>query len=413
MTADGVPCAIVGGGPAGVVLAHLLARAGVEVVLLEARRNFDREFRGDAIFAWTMELLDQLGLAQGLLTLPHQKVRGYTYLTDRGSALVTDYTMLNSRFAFATALPQARLLDYITAQTTKYGHFRLEMGAPVTGLLIENGRVSGVRYRQAGEERSLRALLTIGADGRSSHVRKLGSFIWNEPFPPQFDVLWFRLPRRSGDGDDFNQRSLFGRGFYVSFIDRIDHWQVAYTIPKGRFAELRAAGLPAFRQSIADLQPALADRLAAIDDWSQIRLLPVRMNYVRRWCRPGLLLIGDAAHVMSSIGGVGIMCAMQDAVEAANVLAEPLRRGRVSPRDLARVQRRRGVPTRIMQFLQFLAEKQYVGRALNPDRPFRMPLSFRLPGVKRLLAYVTAYGTWPVHLRLTLPIASQPSVGGK
>ena len=401
MTTDRAQCCIVGGGPAGVMLAHLLARAGVEVALLEAKKTFDRDFRGDAVFAWVMELMDQLGLAEGLLALPHKKVRGYTYLTDRGPVLVTDYSKLASRFAFVTAIPQDKLLDYVTAQTAKYGNFRLEMGAAVNGLLSDNGHVCGVRYMQAGEQRSLRAPLTIGADGRSSKVRRLGGFAYDEPFPPQFDVLWFRLPRLPGEGDELDQQSLFGRGFYISFIDRIDHWQVAYTILKGSFAELRAAGLAAFRKSIADLQPALADRLTAVDNWSQIRLLPVRMNYVRRWCRPGLLLIGDAAHVMSSIGGVGIMCAMQDAVEAANVLVGPMRRGQVNTRSLARVQYRRGLPTRIMQLLQFLVEKQYVGRALNPDRRCRVPLTFRLPGVSHLMAYIPAYGIWPVRLNLT------------
>jgi 2-polyprenyl-6-methoxyphenol hydroxylase-like FAD-dependent oxidoreductase len=395
-----VECCVVGGGPAGVVLAYLLARAGVEVALLEAQRDFDRDFRGDAVFAWVMELMDQLGLAEGLLSLPHRKVRGYTYRTGRGQVLISDYSRLASRFPFVTAIPQNQLLDYVAGKSGQFRGFRLEMGAAVNGILTEGSSVAGVRYVQDGRQHRLSALVTVGADGRSSKLRTLGEFDSDEPFPPQFDVLWLRLPRLPGDGEEIDQQSLFGRGFYISLIDRGDRWQVAYTIRKGSYRELRAAGLEAFRRSIAELVPAFAGRLQSIEGWSQLRLLPVRMSYVRRWSRAGLLLIGDAAHVMSSIGGVGIMCAMQDAVETANVLVEGLRDSRLEVGSLARVQRRRGLPTRVMQFLQFVVERQYVRRALNPDREFRVPIAFRLPGIRALIARVTAYGVWPVRLRV-------------
>lgn len=394
--ADQYRCCIVGAGPAGTLLSLLLSRLGVGVILLEAHRDFDRDFRGDALFSWVLDLLDELGLAERLLEIPHRKVRGYTYDTDDGESLITDYSRLRTAFNFVTAIPQNRLLEFIVSQAPA-SHFRILMGAVVQELIEEDGVVRGVRYRDEEGTHELRALLTVGADGRFSLVRKVARLEEIRTWPTRFDVLWFRLPRYPDDDMGINQKTRFGAGYYVSFVDRQDKWQVSYTIPKGSYPQIRAAGLEAFRKSIADLEPRFGERMRAVD-WTHVRFLPVEMSRVRRWYRPGLLLIGDAAHVMSSIGGVGITCAMQDAVVAANSLGEALKAGRLDLRALARVQRRRDIPTRAMQFLQHLVERQYVDRVFDSKKRMRTPTLFRLPGMNHLTAYITAYGVWPVRL---------------
>lgn len=407
-------CCIVGAGPAGALLSLLLSRLGVEVILLEAHRDFDRDFRGDAVFPWVLELLDQLGLAERVLEIPHAKVRGYVYDTLDGESLVTDYSRLQTAFNFVTAIPQARLLEFIVGQAP-VSHFQILMGAAVQELIEEDGLVRGVRYRDAEGTHEVRALLTVGADGRFSRVRKIAGLEQIKTWPTLFDVLWFRLPRYPGEDMGINQRTRFGRGYYVSFVDRQDNWQLSYTIPKGSYPQIRAAGIEAFRRSITDIEPRLGERMSAVD-WTQVRFLPVEVSRARRWYRPGLLLIGDAAHVMSPIGGVGITCAMQDAVVAANALGERLRAGRLEVPALARVQRQREVPTRAMQFLQHLVERAYVDRVFDSKQRFRTPALFRLPGMNRLTAYVTAYGVWPVRLKGASRAAAgeriQPHVGG-
>ena len=379
------------------LLALILSRLGVSVALLEAKGDFDRDFRGDAIFSWVLEILDELGLAERVLELARSRVRGYVYDGSDGEALVTDYGRLRTRYNFVTVIPQSELLDLLVSEAPT-SHFRVFMQANVHELIEEDGAVCGVRYRTRDGTSEVRAPLTIGADGRFSRIRKLGGFEELETWPTRFDVLWFRLPRDPGDDLSLNQKTRFGPGYYVSFIDRGDEWQVSYSIPKGSYQQMRALGLEPFQQSVSELAPRFEERMRMID-WSQVRFLPVEMGRVRQWYRPGLLLIGDAAHVMSSIGGVGITCAMQDAVVAANVLAEPLRSGRVSVADLARVQRRRDYCTRAMQFLQHVVERQYVTRVFDSRESFRTPPLFRMPGMSHLTAYITAYGVWPVRLK--------------
>lgn len=332
-------CCIVGGGPAGAVLALLLARQGISVVLLEAHKDFDRDFRGDTIHPSVMEIMDELGLADRLLQLDHTKVRRLTLMNPDGSvAFATEFTRLKTRYPYITIMPQVRFLEFITEEAKRYPNFQLVLGANVQELIESDGVVRGVRYRGHGGWHSVTAQLIVGADGRHSRMRQLAGF---EPVgtSPPMDVVWFRLPRKSEEPEGLNGR--IGRGHIVAMLDRSEEWQVAYVIPKGGYQQIRAAGLEAVRQSIAEVVPEFSDRVERLQDWSQIAFLSVESNRLPRWYRPGLLLIGDAAHVMSPVGGVGINYAIQDAVVAANVLGEQLLGRHLHVWDLAEVQRQR------------------------------------------------------------------------
>ncbi len=392
--------AIVGGGPAGAVLALLLARKGIPVTLLESHMDFDRDFRGDTIHPAVMELLDELGLAQRLLELRHTKLKSATLPTPRGPLTLAPFRRLKTRFPYITMLPQADFLRFVTDEAGRYPNFRLAMGARVEQLVMEHGVVRGVRYQSPDGWHELRATLTFGADGRFSRLRKLAGLAAIKTSPPM-DVLWFRLPRKLGEGEDIMGR--FGNGHMLIMLNRQETWQAAFVILKGSYGKLHAAGLPALRQAIAELMPEFADRVEHLQDWKQISLLSVESDRLQRWYQPGLLLIGDAAHVMSPVGGVGINYAIQDAVVAANILTQPLKAGNVQLRHLRSVQRRREWPVRIVQALQSLGQRRIVANALNPGKTFRVPellqILSRVPVLRDLPGRFLAYGVWPVHLQ--------------
>jgi 2-polyprenyl-6-methoxyphenol hydroxylase-like FAD-dependent oxidoreductase len=371
-------CAVVGGGPGGAMLALLLARRGVPVTLLEAHRDFDRDFRGDTIHPSVLRILDEIGLLDGLMQLPHGKQRGVTFQTADGPVRMLDFSDLKVRFPYIVMMPQARFLEFITAEAKRYPSFRLILGASVQRLIEEGGAVRGVRYRSDDGWYELRALLTVGADGRFSKVRHLAGLRAVPSGEPPMDVLWFRLPKEPGDPQDSATGAL-GQGRGLAMLSRATDWQIAFIFPKGGYQRLRAAGLEALRRSIVELVPWLAGRVNQLRDWHQLALLSTEASCCRRWYRPGLLLIGDAAHVMSPAGGVGINSAVQDAVAAANLLTDPLLRGAVRVRDLAAVQRRRAPVTHLVQTLQAFGPRRFITpRGLLTGGPARLPWPFRL-----------------------------------
>jgi 2-polyprenyl-6-methoxyphenol hydroxylase-like FAD-dependent oxidoreductase len=394
-----VHCCIAGGGPAGVMLGLLLARHGLDVLVLEKHHDFLRDFRGDTLHPSTLEIMAELGLADQLLRRPHTKVPVLRVQTPQGVLPLADFRHLKTRYPYLTFMPQWDFLDFLAGEARRCPGFRLLMDAEVRELVMEDGVVRGLGYQAPDGWHTVRALLTVAADGRSSRVRQQAGLSLIETSPPM-DVLWFRLSRRPDDPTAVALR--VGGGHVLIFIDRSDFWQIAYVIPKGANEQVRAAGLAAFRQSLRTLAPELGDRVDELRDWEQVKLLTVQANRLRRWHRPGLLCIGDAAHAMSPVGGVGINLAIQDAVVAANVLAGPLKGGRVWVRDLAAVQRRRDWPTRIIQALQAAIQQRVTAPALRPDATPGLPTATRvfltLPLLRDLPARLIAFGVWPVHL---------------
>lgn len=389
-------CCIVGGGPGGAVLALLLARQGTPVMLLEAHKDFERDFRGDTIHPSVMEIMEELGLADRLLQLPHAKMRQLTIKTEEESVTLADFSRLKTQYPYIMMLPQVRFLEFITEEAKRYPNFQLVLGANVQELVEEDGVIRGVRYRGHGGWHEVRATLTVGADGRHSRIRQLAGFEPIQTSPPM-DVLWFRLPRKPEDPEGGMGR--IGRGHILAMFSRSDSWQIAYVIPKGGYQQIRAAGLEALRQSIAEVAPELSNRVQNLKDWSQVAFLSVESNCLKRWYCPGLLLIGDAAHVMSPVGGVGINYAIQDAVVAANVLSKPLQAGNVQVSDLAKVQYQRKLPTRIIQAFQSLVQQQIFARVLNSAQPFKPPALLRVPILRDLPVRLIAFGVLPAHVK--------------
>ena len=400
---DETDCCIVGGGPGGLMLALLLARWGVEVTLLEAHKDFDREFRGNTINPSAMEILGRLGLVEKVLKLRHAKVRRFTVQAGERRETFADFSRLKSPYPYVLMLPQACFLRFLAAEAKRYPNFRLVMGARVKELVQEDGVVRGVRWRdpEEGLIHEVRARLTVGTDGRFSRLRKLAGLEVAAGSPPM-DVFWFNLPREEGDPEDAGAVFRCGRGRLLVLMDHFEYWQVGYIIPKGHYACLKEAGLPALRRSVAALAPELAGRVSALGEWGEGSLLSVGSDRLRRWHRPGLLLLGDAAHVISPVGGIGINLAIQDAVVAANVLAKPLRNGHLSGRHLRSVQRRREAPTRLVQAVQDFAQRWVVVGVLSSEEAYRLPLLLRLllrvPVLRDLPARLIAYGAWSVRV---------------
>lgn len=393
-------CCIVGSGPGGAVLALLLARKGIPVILLEEHMDFDRDFRGDTLHPSVMEIMDEIGIADRLLQLDHTKAYNLPLQTADGTVTFADFRHLKTRFPYITLIPQVHFLEFITNEAKRYPNFRLVMGARVEKLVEEDGYVHGVQYRGQDGWHEVRAVLTVGADGRFSRVRRLAGFEPIKTAPPM-DVLWFRVPRKPGDPKESGGR--LGSGHILVMLDRADYWQMGYVIPKGGYQEIHAAGLEKLRQEVSRMLPEFADRMDSIKEWKQVSVLSVESSRLPRWYKPGLLLIGDAAHVMSPVGGVGINYAIQDAVVAANVLSDELKVGKLRLSNLARVQRQRELPTRIIQGFQFLLQDQVLTRVLKSDKPLTIsPLLLfllRVPIVRDLPARFIGFGPWPAHVK--------------
>lgn len=381
------------------VLAYILARNAVDVTLLEAHQNFDRDFRGDTINPAVMEVMDDLGLADRLLQLEHSRIEAITIRTSAGHfQRVGDYRKLRTRFPYVTVLPQAAFLEFLVTEARQFPAFHVRMGARVESLIEENGAIRGVRYKRDGQPHELRAALTVGADGRFSDIRQLAGFRPITTAPPM-DVLWFRLPKGDDSVEPVSLAVYCGAGYYIALTDRFKYWQISYVIPKGSYPALRSRGMESFRRTIVHLIPEFADRVEHLKDWKQIPLLSVGSSRVARWYREGLLLIGDAAHVMSSVGGFGINCAIQDAVVAANLLSKPLKTRSVTSAQLARVQRKRAWVVRVIQAMQRVAQRQIIAKALDPRVNFKAPMALRIPFISNLATRFVALGVKRVRVK--------------
>lgn len=385
-------CCLVGAGPAGAVLSFMLARQGIPVTLLETHLDFDRDFRGDTLHPSILEVMDELGLVGRLLQLPHTEM---SLIAPPGGGPQFDLHELKTKYPYIVVMPQTRFLTFITGEAQRFPSFRLVMGARVEELIEEDGQVRGVRYRAQDGWHEVRACLTVGTDGRFSRLRKLAGL---EPIAssPPMDVLWLRLSRKPEDPHGLMAR--FGMGRAVIFLEREDHWQLGYIIGKGTYQEVRAAGLEALRHAIAENAPNFADRVAELQDWKEVSMLSVEANRLRRWYRPGLLLLGDAAHVMSPAGGNGINYAIMDGVAAANILTAPLQAGHVSVDDLARVQRRRELPTRVIQAFVNVMQDRLLKAALDPSSAFVFPRFLTWPLVRKVILRFLGFGIRPEHV---------------
>src|SRR5437899_11678501 len=393
-------CCIAGGGPAGMMLGFLLARAGVDVVVLEKHADFLRDFRGDTVHPSTLEVMHELGLLEDFLKLPHQEAPKLAGQIGDELVVLADFSHLPTKCKFIALVPQWDFLDFLAERGKRYPTFKLKMEAEVVNLLEEEGKVVGIKAKKPDGMLEVRADLTVGADGRSSIVRDQAELKVNE-FGAPMDVLWFRLSRRPDDGEQTLGRIVKGK--MMGTLNRGDYWQCAYLIRKGDYEHIKERGLDAFRKDIVSVAPFMRDRVDELKDWEPIKLLTVKVDRLHKWYRPGLLIIGDAAHALSAIGGVGINMAIQDAVAAANILAERLSRDTVSLADLQRVQLRRDFPTRMTQAMQIFIQNRLVSRILGSTQDFPLPwllkLMQRWPILRRLPARVVGIGFRAEHVK--------------
>ena len=392
-------CVIAGGGPAGVMLGFLLARAGIDVTVLEKHADFFRDFRGDTIHPSTLQLMHELGLLDAFLARPHNEIRQIRAQIGDSLLTLADVSHVPTAAKFVALMPQWDFLNFLAENARRYPSFHLLMETSATGLIVEGGVVRGVTAEMKSGPGEIRAELVVGADGRSSTVRAAAELPVREIGAPM-DILWLRLSRRPDDPEQVLGRVDFGK--MMVMIDRRDYWQCAYVIRKGGFDAIQSAGIEAFRAEIAALVPWVGDRMGELHDWNDVKLLTVSVDRLRTWYRPGLLCIGDAAHAMSPIGGVGINLAVQDAVAAANILYPAFKLGVPAASALRAVQRRRVFPMAVIQAVQVAVQNGFLGKILNTKAKMKPPLVLRLfaavPLFRRLPGYLVGIGPRPEHI---------------
>jgi len=392
-------CCVVGGGPAGIMLGYLLARKGVQVAVLEKHRDFFRDFRGDTVHPSTLEVLNELGLLEGFLDLPHERVESLGVIVGDSLFDVADFRHVPVTCKFVALMPQWDFLNFLSAQAKRFPSFHLLMQHEATDLVRDGERITGVMAQNEGRAVQIRADLVVGCDGRHSLTRSASGLEVIEHGVP-IDVLWFRIGRAPGDSAQVLGNVNYGKALIL--INRSDYFQAGLIIAKGSYDEIKARGIDALRADIRQIAPYLGERVNELNDWEQIKILTVQINRLQRWHRPGLLCIGDAAHAMSPAGGVGINLAIQDAVAAANLLIAPLQARSVPVAALAAVQKRREFPTRVTQAIQLLAHCGFARVFENPGpirAPWQLKAAMKIPGVHRAVGYAVGIGALPEHVR--------------
>ncbi len=392
-------CCIAGGGPAGMMLGLLLARAGVDVVVVEKHADFLRDFRGDTIHPSTLEIVYELNLLQDFLNRPHQEMNSIAGQIGDERVEVADFSHLPTKCKFIAFMPQWDFLDFLSDHAHEYSGFNLQMETEAVDLIIEGDQVVGVRAKTKSGLAEIYADLVVAADGRNSVLRYRAA-LQSDQFGAPIDVLWFRISRTPEDGGQTLGRVVPGR--IMVMLNRGDYWQCGFVIPKGDFEKIKAKGLRLFQNEISSVAPFIKERSEELRDWTDVKLLTVKVDRLRKWYRHGFLCIGDAAHAMSPIGGVGINLAIQDAVAAANILAAPLLSGKPTVDDLAKVQGRREFPTRATQRLQVFLQNRVLGRVITSQTitvPWPVRLLQKWPILRRLPAYVVGIGFRPEHVR--------------